>query len=56
MKDLRSKKRMAFYLDLLVRMDVEAPADLHDELGRFDVVRRTKGLAWQRNFVVEVKI
>ena len=45
MKDLRLKKTMAFYSDLVVRTDVEAPADLHDELGRFDVVRRTKGLA-----------
>ena len=47
---------MAFWLDLLVRMDVEVLADLHDELGRFDVVRWTKGLAWKRNFVVAVKI
>ena len=35
---------------------MEVPADLHDELGRFDVARWTKGLAWQRNSVVEVKI
>ena len=35
---------------------MEVPTDLHDELERFDVVRWTKGLAWKKNFVVEVKI
>ena len=56
MKDLQLKKTMAFYSDLLVRMDVVVLADLHDELERFDVVQRTKGLAWQRSFVFGVEI
>lgn len=29
---------MTFWSDLPVRMDVEVRADLHDELGMFDVV------------------
>ena len=56
MKDLELKKTMASYSDFLVKMDVEVLADLHDELGKSDVARTTKGPAWQRNFVVEVKI